>query len=150
MDALEPSPLTFTAKKVRQILRDHYNAKRQNVPSVLCKGTAASAKRHLSGTNLYRADETTRVQARQLSAQHFCQQYHSAACDLSSHNSALDLATSDLLRCEFPQYKPEANPEYKSLTGDGVVEKTCKLLSRLPSIPLPLGNVTSSPIFRGI
>lgn len=80
----------------------------------------------------------------------FCQQYHSAARDLRNHKSALDLETSHLFRCEFPQYKPEAYSEYTSLTEDGIVEKTCQLLSRLPSIPLPLGNVTSSPIFRGL
>lgn len=150
MDALEPSPLTFTAERVRQILRDHYTRDRRNVPHVLVNGTAASANRRLAGEDLYRADETARVQARLLSAQHFCQQFHSAARNLGNHNSALDLETSRLLRCKFPQYKPDAHPDYESLTEDGMVEETCKLLSRLPSIPLPIGNVTSSPIFRGI
>lgn len=150
MDTIKPSPLTFTAERVRQILGDHYSRNRPNVPLFNCNGTVASATRRLNGTNLSRADEATRIQARQLSAQHFCQQYHSAARDLRNHKSALDLETSHLFRCEFPQYKPEAYSEYTSLTEDSIVEKTCKLLSRLPSIPLPLGNVTSSSVFRGI
>ena len=150
MDAIKPSPLSFTAERVRQILRDHYSRDRKNVPFVSVKGTTASAKRLLGGADLYRADEATRVQARQLSAQRFCQKYHSAARDLRNHKSALDLETSHLLRCVFPEYKPEAYTEYKSLTEDRIVEETCKLLSRLPSIPLPLGNLMSSPAFRSI
>ncbi|KAF7508184.1 hypothetical protein GJ744_009481 [Endocarpon pusillum] len=131
MDALKPSPLTFTAERVRQILRDHYSRGAQTIPYVNISGTAASARRRLAGTDLYHADEATRVQARQLSAQNFCQQYHSAGRDLRNH----------IL---------EAYPEYHSLTEDDIVKKTCKLLCRLPSIPLPLGNVSSSLIFRSI
>ncbi|ERF68612.1 hypothetical protein EPUS_07173 [Endocarpon pusillum Z07020] len=150
MDALKPSPLTFTAERVRQILRDHYSSDPRTIPYFNIRGTAASARGRLAGTDLYHADEATRVQARQLSAQHTCQQYHSAGRDLRNHNVRLDLESSHLLQCHFPQYKTEAYPEYRSLTEDDIVEKTCKLLCRLPSIPLPLGNVTSSLIFRSI
>lgn len=118
------------------------------MPHVFSFGTAASAKRHLGGRDFDRADEAIHEQAKQLSAQLFCQQFHSAARDLRNHKPALDLETSHLSGCKFPQYKPEAYSEYKSLTEEGIAEKSCKLLSRLPSIPLPLGNVTSSPIFE--
>lgn len=153
MDALKPSPLTFTAERVRQILRDHYHREYVcDIPTIGCHGTDYSATRRLgrSESDLYQVDEAARVQARQLSAQHFCQNFHSAARELRNHKSALDLETSHLFICGFPRYKPEAYPEYNSVTEDDIVEKTCKLLSRLPSIPLPLGNVTSSPIFRGL
>lgn len=147
MDALEPSSLTFTTERVRQTLRDHYNRNRKNVPYLNVRGTIASARRHSGGKDLYHVDEATRVHARQLSAERLCQQYHSAARDLRNHHSRLDLEISHLLKCDFPQYKPESYSEYESLTENEIVEKTCKLLSRLPSIPLPLGNVTSSPNF---
>lgn len=141
MDGLESSPLTFTAERVRQILRDRYAKSYRRVPYFNARST-------LSG--VHHDDEATRVQARQFEAERLCQQYHSAARDSRNHISELDLEISHLVDCKFPQYKPDAYPEYENLTENIIVEKTCKLLSRLSSIPLPLGNVTSSQVFGGL
>ncbi|KAF2102699.1 hypothetical protein NA57DRAFT_71686 [Rhizodiscina lignyota] len=147
MDALRPCLPTHLSERVRQILRDHYSDKsRSKTPFLSCHGTANS-----SGIRgVYHADVTTRTQARQARAKQICQQYHSAACDSDDHVTRLDVKISGLLTCAFPKYKPDIFPDYHSDTEDNIVNLACDILSRLPPIPLPLGNVTSSSLLAVI
>ncbi|KAL9092604.1 MAG: hypothetical protein Q9165_004408 [Trypethelium subeluteriae] len=134
LPSLAISPFTFTPSRLYQILEDR---------KVDWNSTTNSTYHHAefatNGTTVGQAslkgksDEDGISKHRRAQARRGCLRYYEAACEPENHIPKLDALLSALIECKF----------YQPPNVDAVVQKTCELLCRLPSVPLPFKGQTA-------